>query len=204
MKLIVNPSNDVLYVGAALQLTAQGAVLNGGTTDSSTTTSNALLVDIGSQAVPADFTGGFYKYANGAFVATAAQQASVTAALAALKASLSAQLDTAVIKVYDKPTTLGEEYKEREAQAQAYKDAGYPEGEAPPRVLGIATPAGMTAHAATDLILSQAAMLRGALGQLSDLRMQKYTIARAADAAAAQAAFDSAMAQVRAIAAAIA
>lgn len=119
------------------------------------------------------------------------------------RANMAKQIDDAVSALYVKPMTFSKEYEQRELQAQAYKDAGYT-GDVPARVAGFATPAGMSPRAATDLILSQAATLRGALDLLSDLRMRKYEISRAtADDAgddAAQAAFVNIMTQITAIA----
>ena len=96
------------------------------------------------------------------------------------------QIDDAVAAIYGRFTRFQLEYTEREAQAQAYKDAGYT-GDVPPRVAEFATPAGMPARNAADLILSQAANLRGAQGALSALRMRKYELLHAATATAAQA-----------------
>ena len=97
-----------------------------------------------------------------------------------------AQIDEAVASIYGRFTRFQLEYTEREAQAQAYKDAGYT-GPVPPRVAEFATPAGMQAQAATDLILSQAANLRTAQSELSALRMRKYEVLRAATDEQAQA-----------------
>ena len=96
------------------------------------------------------------------------------------------QIDEAVAAIYGRFTRFQLEYTEREAQAQAYKDAGYT-GPVPPRVSEFATPAGMPAQAATDLILAQAVNLRTAQGALSALRMRKYEVLRAATDAEAQA-----------------
>ena len=96
------------------------------------------------------------------------------------------QIDDAVAAIYGRFTRFQLEYTERESQAQAYKDAGYT-GEVPPRVAEFATPAGMPAQAATDLILAQAANLRTAQGELSALRMRKYEVLRAATDDQAQA-----------------
>ena len=123
-------------------------------------------------------------------------------ALDVIKYRMGRAIDAAVMAIYDRPATLGDEYKAREADAIAYKAAGYT-GTVPARVDGFATPAGMTAKAATDLILGQAAQLRGALAQLSDLRMQKYAVNRAATEAAALAVYNSAMATIAGIAAAL-
>ena len=97
------------------------------------------------------------------------------------------QIDEAVAAIYGRFTRFQLEYTEREAQAQAYKDAGYT-GPVPPRVAEFATPAGMPAQAATDLILQQAVNLRAAQSALSALRMRKYEVLRAATDAEAQAA----------------
>ena len=118
------------------------------------------------------------------------------------RASLAAKIDVAVAAIYAKPMTYSKEYEAREAQAQAYKDAGYA-GPVPPRVAGFAEPAGMTAQAAADLILLQAAQLRGALDQLSDLRMRKYLVTRAATEVEAIAEFGATMASINAIAASL-
>lgn len=96
------------------------------------------------------------------------------------------QIDEAVAAIYGRFTRFQLEYTEREAQAQAYKDAGYT-GTVPPRVAEFATPAGMPAQAATDLILQQAVNLRTAQGELSALRMRKYEVLRAATDEQAQA-----------------
>ena len=96
------------------------------------------------------------------------------------------QVDEAVAAIYGRFTRFQLEYTEREAQAQAFKDAGYT-GEVPPRVAEFATPAGMPAQAATDLILQQAVNLRTAQGELSALRMRKYEVLRAGTDEQAQA-----------------
>ncbi len=73
--------------------------------------------------------------------------------------------------IYAKPMLYAEEYKLREAEALAYKTAGYT-GEAP-RVLAFADAKGMTLNSAVDLTLAQAAALRGALPVIGDCRMSK-------------------------------
>lgn len=100
--------------------------------------------------------------------------------------SATVQIDEAVATIYGRFTRFAIEYQEREAQAQAYKDAGYT-GPVPPRVSEFATPAGMPAQAATDLILQQAVNLRAAQGALSALRMRKHEVLRAATDGQAQA-----------------
>ena len=109
-----------------------------------------------------------------------------------------AQIDEAVASIYGRFTRFQLEYTEREAQAKAYKDAGYT-GPVPPRVAEFATPAGMPAQAATDLILQQAAALRTAQGELSALRMRKYEVLRAATDAQAQSAALEILAAIEAI-----
>lgn len=109
-----------------------------------------------------------------------------------------AQIDEAVAAIYGRFTRFQLEYTEREAQAQAYKDAGYT-GPVPPRVAEFATPAGMPAQAATDLILQQAVNLRTAQGELSALRMRKYEVLRAATDAAAQTVAGEILAGVEAV-----
>ena len=108
------------------------------------------------------------------------------------------QIDEAVAGIYGRFTRFQLEYTEREAQAQAYKDAGYT-GEVPPRVAEFATPAGMPAQAATDLILAQAVNLRTAQGELSALRMRKYEVLRAATDEQAQAVAAEILAGVEAV-----
>lgn len=114
------------------------------------------------------------------------------------RATAALQIDEAVAGIYGRFTRFQLEYTEREAQAQAFKDAGYT-GEVPPRVAEFATPAGMPAQAATDLILAQAVNLRAAQGALSALRMRKYEVLRAATDEQAQAVAGEIMAGVQAV-----
>lgn len=114
------------------------------------------------------------------------------------RAAAATQIDEAVAAIYGRFTRFQLEYTEREAQAQAYKDAGYT-GPVPPRVAEFATPAGMPAQAATDLILQQAVNLRTAQGELSALRMRKYEVLRAATDAQAQALAAEILAGVEAV-----
>ena len=88
---------------------------------------------------------------------------------------LAASIDDAVAAIYARYNRFQSEYTEREAQAQAYKDAGYT-GEMPQQVAAFATPANKTGKQAADIILMQAAQLRGALAQLGVLRMRKYEV----------------------------
>jgi hypothetical protein len=116
----------------------------------------------------------------------------------ALRTGLVTQIDEAVAAIYGRFTRFAIEYQEREAQAQAFKDAGYT-GPVPPRVAEFATPAGMPAQAATDLILAQAASLRTAQATLSALRMRKYEVLRAATDAQAQASADTILQSIAAV-----
>lgn len=119
------------------------------------------------------------------------------------KAAFAKTVNDYILAVYARPMTLSEEYRLREADAIAYRDAGYA-GDVPPRVNGFATSAGMDPTPAANLILSQAVQLRAALTQLSDIRMRKYEILRATTIADATLVYDSCMASIRAIATAIA
>lgn len=139
---------------------------------------------------------------NELFQVDADKAAAIDASLATLKPELSDQIDAAVIAIYDRPTTLSEEYKGREKAAADFKAAGYT-GTVPARLAGFATPAGMTATAAADLILSQAAQMRGAADLLSDLRMRKYEVKRATTELAARTAHAAIMAQISVIAASL-
>lgn len=114
------------------------------------------------------------------------------------KDKFSSDIDDLVAAIYNRFTRFESEYTLREAQAQAYKDAGYT-GTVPQQVAAFATPAGMDAETATDLILSQAANLRAALAMLGAKRMRKYEIINAEDAEAAQAKFDEISAEINAI-----
>jgi len=95
------------------------------------------------------------------------------------------QIDNAVAAIYGRFTRFALEYEQREASAQAFKDAGYT-GTVPIRVSEFAEPAGLTATAAADLVLTQAFELRAAQGVLSMLRMRKFEVLRAASDSAAE------------------
>lgn len=114
------------------------------------------------------------------------------------RAAAALQIDEAVASIYGRFTRFQLEYTEREDQARAYKDAGYT-GTVPPHVSEFATPAGMPAQAATDLIMAQAANLRTAHGALSALRMRKYEVLRAATDEQAQAVAAEILAAVAAV-----
>lgn len=151
------------------------------------------LVDI---AVPQGFTPGGYEWVNGAVQAKPAD----LSILIAVKKELSAQIDAAVIAIYDRPMQLSKEYEAREKAAADYKAAGYI-GAVPAWLAGFATPAGMEPQAAADLVLSQAAQMRGALDSLGALRMRKYEVQLASTEADARTAHTDIMAQIAAVAA---
>jgi hypothetical protein len=116
--------------------------------------------------------------------------------------TLCSNVDTRVATIYSQWSRFQAEYEAREQAAQAFKDGGYA-GDPGIYVTGFATAAGMTNQAAADLILSQATTLNGALAMLGALRMRKYEILKAANAAAAQEAYDDIMAAIQIIAAGI-
>jgi hypothetical protein len=119
-----------------------------------------------------------------------------------LKTRLATNIDARVAAIYSTWMRFQAEYEAREAAAEAFKAAGYA-GDAGIWVTGFATAAGLTPQAAADRILSQSVQLRGALASLGALRMRKYEVLAAADAAAAQAQFDEICASIGAVAAAI-
>jgi len=116
--------------------------------------------------------------------------------------AMAAGIDAACAAITGRFLPFMREYEAREAQAQAYKDAGYT-GAVPARVAEFATPAGMAPAAATDLILSQANGLRAAEAALSGLRMRKYEVLGAASQAAAVAAHAQIMAAIASVGASI-
>lgn len=112
-------------------------------------------------------------------------------------------IDNLVAGIYQRWTRFEAEYELRESEAQAFKDDDYT-GDVPRQVAAFSNRAGVPAQPATDLILSQAAALRTALANLGDLRMRKYEIINAPDAATAQTLFDQIKALIEAEAANIA
>lgn len=102
--------------------------------------------------------------------------------IASLHADAAKMIDDAAALVYGRFTRFDQEYVAREEQALAYRAAGYA-GEVPRQVAAFAAPAGLPAQQAADTILSQAAMLRGAIEQLGELRMRKYEVYAAATVA---------------------
>lgn len=84
-------------------------------------------------------------------------------------------IDEACASIYTRVGRFADEYKDREAQAIAFKEAGY-SGETPRAVAAFSISAGVSATYATNVILSQAALLREALAKLGELRMKKYLV----------------------------
>lgn len=88
---------------------------------------------------------------------------------------LTEAINVKVESIYNKWMRFEAEYVAREAAAQAYKDAGYT-GTPGVWITSFAVPAGVSNKDAADLILAQAAQLRGALEALGGLRMRKYEL----------------------------
>jgi hypothetical protein len=122
--------------------------------------------------------------------------------LADMKDRLVAAIDTKMAGIYNNWMRFAQEYLNREAAAQAFKDAGYV-GDPGVWVTAFASAAGKTNQQATDLILAQSVMLNGALATLGALRMRKYEVIGAADAATAQAAYDDIVTKIEQTAAQI-
>lgn len=114
----------------------------------------------------------------------------------ALHADAGRMIDEAAANVYGRFTRFDQEYIIREQHAMAYRDAGYA-GEVPRQVAAFAVPAGIEPRQAADTILQQAAMLRGAIEQLGELRMRKYDVYAAATVAEKLAARDAVLTAIR-------
>lgn len=91
-------------------------------------------------------------------------------------------------------------YELREAQAIAYKAAGYT-GDVPSQVASFQVAAGLTPTAATDTILAQAAAFRAALNELETRRMRKFEVDAMTDARAIEANAAQIAGEIKAIAA---
>lgn len=87
----------------------------------------------------------------------------------------SESIDELVAKVYSKWMRFEAEYYQREAAAQAFKDAGYT-GDPNVWVTAFSDAAGIPINDSVDLILSQAEGLRTALTALGAIRMRKYEL----------------------------
>ena len=95
--------------------------------------------------------------------------------LADAQAQGAAQINDAVEAVLQPLTRFEVEYKRREAQARAYRDAGY-KGDVPCQVAAFAKPTGKTPKEAADIILAQSEMLYSLLDKLGELRMRKFEL----------------------------
>ena len=98
-----------------------------------------------------------------------------TALLADSQTQLIANIDEHAAKIYSTWTRFESEYRERQAEAEAFKSANY-EGECSRYVTDFAKRAGLNNKAATDLILVQAAGLEKLQVELANQRMRKYEL----------------------------
>lgn len=120
---------------------------------------------------------------------------------------LSSQIDTAADTA--RRAVAGDplravEYEKSAAEAQAFKDAGYPAG-AVPRTVAAWAIEGRTAQQAADSILAEAAAYNEALYQIREARLQAKALVRAAmDAGQIEQAQDIAAETIAAIEAAVA
>lgn len=128
----------------------------------------------------------------------AEHEANLAAEAMATKKGLAVRIDDAVANRIIRSTRFSMEYTEREAAAQAYKDAGYT-GNPSDWVTRFANNAEMSYIAAADLILAQAIGLRQALKELACLRMDKYLVLNASTLDEAQAKFNKIMADIEAV-----
>lgn len=95
--------------------------------------------------------------------------------LAACRAKAVSLINDEAAKVYQSKDRFAQEYLLREAEAIAYKEAGYT-GDVPRQVAAFATPAGIDAKTATDLIIKQASAMREAVNRIGELRMRAYEL----------------------------
>ncbi|ELE8119486.1 hypothetical protein RB980_002093 [Vibrio fluvialis] len=86
-----------------------------------------------------------------------------------------ASIDNTSSAIAQQWTRFSEEYLEREAQALAFKEAGYT-GECGNYITMYSTRAGKTEQQATDIILQQADGLRALQEQVASERMRKYEL----------------------------
>lgn len=194
MKILYTEDGTIAAVGDIIEGEAE-FVVNG---DSHLSKNLALtLAEVDN--LPADFSANRYEFKNGAF----SRKPPPPAALAELKKKRSDALEAAVMAVYEKPTTLAREYEQREANAKAYKEAGYA-GNAGRFLTGFATKAKLSLKDAADLVLQQASVFRDVEPALADLRMVKYEIAAAKDEVAVETIFGNAMTELKGIVARIA
>jgi hypothetical protein len=133
-------------------------------------------------------------YAGGVFISNA-PPAPPPPPLADVKRDLIASIDGMVAATYSTWTRFQAEYEARREAAQAFQAAGYA-GDPGVWVSSYATAAGLTGKQAADNILAQAAALDATLANVGALRMRKYEISAAADAATAQSIANDITAQV--------
>lgn len=88
---------------------------------------------------------------------------------------LIAEIDERAAKIYSTWTRFESEYRERQAAAEAFKNANY-QGECSRYITDFAKRAGLNNQAATDLILVQAAGLEKLQVELANQRMRKYEL----------------------------
>ena len=93
----------------------------------------------------------------------------------AKQAKLIAEIDERAAKIYSTWTRFESEYRERQAAAEAFKNANY-QGECSRYITDFAKRAGLNNQAATDLILVQAAGLEKLQVELANQRMRKYEL----------------------------
>lgn len=123
----------------------------------------------------ADFKQGKYIFNGESIVINSAWVEPVNVSLLQVKSKLTAAIDDHIAKIYERFTRFNVEYVEREAAARAYRAADYT-GDVSTLISSFSTPTGMSARAATDLIIAQSDNLKTALISLSSLRMEKYYI----------------------------
>lgn len=104
-----------------------------------------------------------------------AEELRLAQVLVSEKLALMVKIDDAVADRIERSTRFTLEYQQREAAAQAYKDAGY-QGDESPWIARFATNKKMPYEVAVDLVLQQAEGLRNVLLQLGNLRMDKYLV----------------------------
>lgn len=91
------------------------------------------------------------------------------------QAKLIGEIDEQAAKIYSTWTRFESEYRERQAAAEAFKNANY-QGECSRYITDFAKRAGLNNQAATDLILVQAAGLEKLQVELANQRMRKYEL----------------------------
>lgn len=101
-----------------------------------------------------------------------------TNALHAIRAQRIRDIDTAAAAIYARFMPFQLEYELRERQAITWQAGGF-DGPVPRQVAAFADGAQVDAPQACQVILQQAAQLRGALDALGELRMRKFELARA-------------------------